>query len=219
MARKKSLNKVSKYRVWNVIVGIATLTCLVAIIWIDVTSGFWQEMVILSGVAAGLVTFLFTALFLDDAVARREHRKWFPVTRLALTDLLHTIADEDRSDLSRGQIVARTLPTELLNPTPDASSARLDELLEAVVLERNEITEVLARWAQFLAASADVADLMVHLADLAEHLDGIRDQVVEIESHPPASTAELRRHIESYNTSTRQAIDEILRIQDSLNEE
>lgn len=221
MARKKTGYRVTKYRVWNTVAAILTLICLVAIVWLDVHSGFWQEMVILSGVAAGLVTFLLTAFFLDDAVARREHRKWFPVTRLALTDLLHTIADDAHSDLLRRRIVARTLPTAV-----QANTADLDSLLQSVIIERDEITAVLARWAQFLSSSADVTDLMVHIAALAEHLDRVRDEVLEIEAELAETSdaaqtdlAKLHRHLANYNTSTAMTIQELLRIQDSLDED
>lgn len=217
MARKKTGYKVSKYRVWNIVAAVLTLICLVAVVWLDVNSGFWQEMVILSGVAAGLVTFLLTAFFLEDAVARREHRKWFPVTRLALTDLLHTLADDEKSDLHRRQIIARTMATDV-----PAQSEALDALLRKVVAERDEITEVLARWAQFLSASADVAELMTHIAVLAESLDLIRDEVIELEaagladSDTNADLSKLRKHLRSYNEAAGKTINEILRIQDEL---
>lgn len=104
--------RIGKLKVWNIVAGVVTAVLLVVIIWIDVASGFWQEMVILSGVAAGFVSFVLTAMFLDQAVARHQHQKWYPVTRLALTDLLHAIADDERSDIRRGQIIARSLPAD-----------------------------------------------------------------------------------------------------------
>lgn len=214
--------------------GTIALILLIVVIWIDVATNMWQQTVILSGVAAGLLTFLLTALFLDGAVSRREHRKWAPVTRLALSDLLHTIADEGKSDVRRGKIVARTLPVEV-----DPTVANLDTLLRDVVIERDDITTVLARWAQFLASSADVQDLMIHIADLAENLDYIRDEAVEIEemvvarSQPAAPTSapladivleaadivQLETYVRAYNKSTRLAIEEILAIQERLQEE
>lgn len=221
--------RIRRYKVWNLVAGAVTLILLVVIIWIDVASGFWQETVILSGVAAGLVTFFFTALFLDDAVARRDHQKWYPVTRLALTDLLHTIADDERSDIKRGQIIARSLPTDTA-----LTSEGLEALLRDVVTERDEITETLARWAQFLASSADVQDLMTHIADLAESLDDIRDEVIDLEERAliynraePESVqtrltkdaAQLHAEVESYNAATKNAINEILGIQKSLSDD
>lgn len=206
-------------RALNIIAGVVTVVLLVIIIWMDVASQFWKETVILSGVAAGLVTFFFTALFLDSAVARREHRKWYPVTRLALSDLLHTIADDEQSDIGRGRITPRSLPVNI-----DRTRDNLDLLLLQVVAERDEITTVLARWAQFLASSADVQDLMIHIATLAQSLDDIRDEVVTIETSEGADqlgpetpltddeAARLRDEVTSYNVATRKAIDEILRI-------
>lgn len=208
--------RLRRYKVWNLVAGSVTLILLVVIIWIDVASGFWQETVILSGVAAGLVTFLFTALFLDEAVARRDHQKWFPVTRLALTDLLHTIADDEHSDIHRAIIVARSLPTDV-----EPTAADMDQLLRDVVTERDEITAVLARWAQFLASSADVQNLMVHIADLAVSLDDIRDEVVGAEGEAPleAMPQDLRDALESYNQATTRTIEEILAIQAAMSDD
>jgi hypothetical protein len=73
------------------------LALIVLILWIDVTTAVWQEVVILSGLAAGLVTFLLTVLVLDRVIARSTARRWDPVNRLALTEFLHAIADDDRS--------------------------------------------------------------------------------------------------------------------------
>lgn len=218
-------------------IGTITLVLLVIVIWIDVATNMWQQTVILSGVAAGLLTFALTALFLDGAVSRREHRKWAPVTRLALTDLLHTIADKDNSDVRRGKVVARSLPVDV-----EPTMANLDALLVSVMEERDDITTVLARWAQFLASSADVRELMIHIADLAENLDYIRDEAVDIEdtvtartvaasvSAPTSETlaqttlqaeevARLAKYVRAYNKSMRLAIEEILAIQESLLEE
>ena len=227
----------TKTRMASIVAGLVTLVGLIVIIWLDLTSQFWQEAVILSGIAAGLLTFLLTALFLDDAVARREHRKWYPVTRLALTDLLHTIADDDKSDIRRGQIVPRSLP-DIVSP----SREDLDVLLASVVSERDEITVVLARWAQFLASSADVQDLMIHLADLAESLDDIRDEVVAIETRVDdvvtlglpgggevnveelskltrGEVTRMQAEVAAYNAATTRTIDEILSIQKTLDED
>ena len=229
----------AKARVLNLIAGVATMVALIVVIWLDIASAFWQEAVILSGIAAGLLTFMLTTLFLDGALARRDHRKWFPVTRLALTDLLHTIADDEKSDIHRGVIVARSLPVDR-EPTQE----NLDALLRWVVKERDDITVVLARWAQFLASSADVQDLMVHLADLAESLDDIRDEVVEIEARvqsaatldlpggaevevdvlqpvqiTEAEVTQLRTEIATYNATTSRTIQEILAIQKTLDED
>lgn len=75
---------------------------------------------------------------------------------------------------------------------------------------------------------------MAHLADLAESLDDIRDEVIELEqqlgtvnpSDPQRAeradsraTARLHTEIVSYNAATERAISEILRIQASLDDE
>ncbi len=181
---------------------IAVAVLIGAVIWVDLTTAVWQDVVVLSGIAAGLLTFVLTALILEPVVARSEHRRWLPVTRLALTDILHALADEDRSQISRGHIHPRRLPVAAAfdsgagapasgpgTPGPaSGGSTRLtpaviEQTLTAVTMERELLTAVLARWAGFLAASADVRGLMDHLSALARHLDDIRDAALAAEDH------------------------------------
>lgn len=184
----------------------AAVVAIVAVIWADVATGLWQNTVILSGIAAGLLTFVLTALFLDRLVALSDHKRWLPVTRLALTDLLHALADEQASELSRAQVVPRTLPV----PEP-LSPQGAEHLLAAVVAERQEITAALSRWAGFLAASADVQDLMRHVSQIASHLDAVRDNVLEFERHDGRAKEQrvLQDSIESYHQELRSAVAEI----------
>ncbi|WP_099332381.1 hypothetical protein [Actinomyces minihominis] len=205
--------EVSTARVINIVLTCITLVLLIVIIWIDVTSSVWQETVILSGVAAGFVTFLFTALFLERALARREHLKWAPVTLLALADILHTVADDKESDIHRGQVVARSLAL----PT-STDPGVLDDLLVNVVHERDEIAVTLSRWSQFLASSADVQVLMNHIADLAIHLDVVRDRTIEVE-RGESNLESLRDEVENYNQTTVKVIAEILSIQSQVQAE
>ena len=62
-------------RALDITAGALIILLLIGIIWLDITSGVWAETVILSGIAAGLLTFLLTALFIDRWMAAREHRK------------------------------------------------------------------------------------------------------------------------------------------------
>ncbi|MGO2684966.1 hypothetical protein [Microbacterium sp.] len=184
------------------IAGSAALVLVfVIVIWIDLTTGVWQQAVILSGIAAGVLTFLLTALFFERWMSGADHRRWYPVTHLALTDLLHTLGDEERSQLSRGVIVARAID--------DAGDHA--QVLEAIHSERRTITQVLVRWAGFLAASADVQGIMDHIAALALRLDAARDAVLEAEVTPENADAQaaMRASIEAANASIRGAVDEI----------
>jgi hypothetical protein len=52
-------------RALDITAGALIVLLLFGIIWLDITSGVWAETVILSGIAAGLLTFLLTALFID----------------------------------------------------------------------------------------------------------------------------------------------------------
>lgn len=181
---------------------VASIVAMVVVIWIDVATGLWQQVVILSGIAAGLLTFLLTALFLEGWVARAEHERWLPVTRVALTDILHTLADEERSELTRGIVEPRLLR---LDGTDDTHAA-----LEKVHDERVELTTALERWASFLAASADVQDLMIHVAQIAALLDELRDTLVELErTGAPSESSRVSQLVEQYNGAVTSAVDEI----------
>lgn len=169
------------------------------VLWLDIKTGLWQEIVILSGIVAGLINFLLTSLFIDTWIARSNHRRWQPVTRLALIDLLHTFADRDKSEISRNRIVPRSLDPGDLNA-----------LLDQVVEERSQITESLARWSSFLAASADVKQLMAQIANLGVQLDAIRDVVIECEKSPsPEPNAEVEPLIDEFNRTAAAAVAEI----------
>lgn len=183
---------------------VASILAMGIVIWIDVATGLWQQVVILSGIAAGLLTFLLTALFLEGWVARAEHERWLPVTRVALTDILHTLADEERSELTRGIVEPRLL--RLDGHGPDDTHTALAKVHD----ERVELTTALERWASFLAASADVQDLMIHIAQIAALLDELRDTLVELErTGAPSEASRVSRFVEQYNGAVTSAVDEI----------
>lgn len=190
-------------RTGQVIGAIILIAVFTAAIWVDLATGLWQQAVILSGIAAGLLTFLLTALFFERWMAGADHRRWYPVTRLALTDVLHALGDEDSSQLSRGLVVPHTL---------NASDEHV-HLLDEIHRLRRLITHALARWSGFLAASADVQGLMDHIAELALLLDGARDAALDAERDPadPAARAALRHQVGAVNASIRNAVDEIER--------
>lgn len=92
-------------RVGRIAMSVAVAVVLVVILWIDIATGLWQEFVILAGVAAGLVSFVLTVLVLDRIVARSTAQRWAPVTLLALTEFLHALADDDKSEITRGTFI------------------------------------------------------------------------------------------------------------------
>ena len=57
------------------------------VVWVDLSTDLWQKYVVISGLAAGLVTFVLSALVIDRLIAKSAHERWAPVTRLALGDL------------------------------------------------------------------------------------------------------------------------------------
>src|SRR5690606_11870045 len=156
---------------------IAALALVAVILWIDIATGLWKDYVILSGLAAGVVTFILTALIVDRVIARSTHRRWAPVTRLALTDMLHALADDDASEVARGRIVPR-----LIEPIgPHASAESLTALRHAIVDERRLLAGAIALWSTFLASSADATEVLDQAAEIAERLDLIRDAALEAE--------------------------------------
>lgn len=177
------------FRLAGIIGGLAVI---VAVLWIDIATGLWQDFVILAGLAAGLVTFLLTVLVVDRVVARSNARRWAPVTRLALTEFLHDLADDDRSEITRGEVTPRALPQlDPQLPEPEWPGA-LHELRTVVVTERRVLSDALSRWAEFLASSTDTGEILKHVAVIALQMDRIRDASLELERSPtPAAWTAL----------------------------
>lgn len=185
---------------WAGSAGIVAL--FVVAIWLDLATGLWQQAVIVSGIAAGLLTFLLTSLFFDHWTARADHQRWAPVTHLALTDLLHALADEGHSRLSHHEIVPRTVSAL----RSDATAS-----LGAIASLRSTVTVALARWSGFLAASADVRPLMDQVAALALRMDTARDAVLAAVDRPddPAAQGAMRLELAAVDRTVRTAIAEI----------
>lgn len=174
------------------------------ILWIDIATGLWQEYVILAGLAAGLVTFGLTSLIIDRVIARAAHQRWKPVTRLALTDILHAIADEQRSEVAHGVVTPVTF-----DPVAAATSDTLARLRHDVLTERTRLARALAHWSTFLASSADATAVLDHAADLAEALDGIRDLSLEAKRDGGAGLVALNAEITRYNDAVHRLVHEL----------
>lgn len=176
---------------------VAAVTIVAIVIWIDLSTDLWQEYVVIAGLAAGLVTFMLTAMVIDRIIARSAHERWVPVTRLALGDLRRRLV----ADLpAYEQPAVRRLP----EPSEDIRS--LDVLIDAAADERDALTAVLARWSSFLASSADVADIMDAVADAADSLDVIDATAMAargaVESgSSPVVPRELLTEIDEYHRS------------------
>ena len=201
--------RATRQRVWRIAAVAGAIVTMVVILWIDVATGLWQELVVLGGVAAGVVTFALTVLVLDRVVARSTALRWEPVTRLALTEFLHALADEDRSEVSRGRIEPRLLPEP---PPPGAVplSRWLDDLREIVVGERRRLANVLGTWSSFLASSSDHEALLIRIADIALQLDRVRDESLEVaEDGPGPDLSTLTGEIRACNDRFRSLVDAI----------
>lgn len=181
---------------------IGALIVIAVIVWVDIATGLWNDYVIMAGLAAGLVSFLLTVLVLNRIVARATERKWAPVNRLALSEFLHAIADEKHSEISRGQLVPRSLTA--VEPSDDLSQVKqqLHDLRHEVVNERRLLSSALSSWAQFLSASGSNEQVLTHIADIAVRLDRVRDTALEAERAPSeAALAALAAETSGYNSS------------------
>ncbi len=198
----------ARLRRWGLAIG--ALTVISIILWLDISSGLWQEVVILSGLAAGLVTFLLTVLVLDRVMARSTARRWAPVNRLAFSAFLHALADSERGVVSRGELAPRSLPHIQASPESAEFLEELHELREQVVQERELLSEVLSRWAEFLASSGDNEAVLTHIAEITIRLDVIRDFALDAENaRDAASLTALTNEIDAINLGFSKLIDEL----------
>ncbi|BAU95710.1 hypothetical protein N24_1448 [Corynebacterium suranareeae] len=209
----------TKASVLRIITAIGALALIVVIVWIDISTSFWQEIVILSGLAAGLVSFLLTTVFVDRFHQRSVEKRWAPVTHMALTSLLHQLADETHSDLSRGVIAPRAfaIPT---SADAHVIGQDLEKLRHAVLKEQNHLTNVLETWSEFLTSTGDNTDILRSAAELGLQLEQLRDKALEVEQRITSTDsasmnlADLAHEIKSCNdnhASLISAIQERLR--------
>lgn len=163
------------------------LTLVGVIVWIDVATGLWQDLVILSGLAAGLVMFILTTVVLNRITERSTAKRWAPMNRLAITEFLHAIVDDRASEIARGLFVARTLKL------PEHLTAEsLKTLRHQVVQERRSLSDALSRWASFLTSSGDNERILLHVANVSLYFDTVRDAALAIE-HDSANGTTARR--------------------------
>lgn len=187
-------------RIWTIAIAVAALALIAVILWIDLTTGLWNELVIFSGLAAGFVTFILTVTVLDRVMAKAAEERWAPVTQLALTDFLHAIADEESSEISKGKIVPRTLPKIPKNASDPLKE--IHELREKIVSERNQLSHTLSRWSSFLASSGSNEIILRHIAEIALQLDAVRDSALEAEDpEKPGNITALNQQIQTCNSA------------------
>lgn len=167
------------------------------IVWIDVATGLWQDLVILSGLAAGLVMFILTTVVLNRITERSTAKRWAPMNRLAITEFLHAIVDDRASEIARGHFVARSLKL------PEHFTAEsLKTLRHQVVQERRSLSDALSRWASFLTSSGDNERILLHVADIALQFDMVRDATLEVErAGASGERAEPRAELEAAVTA------------------
>ncbi|MBC9943049.1 hypothetical protein ICL81_00705 [Leucobacter sp. cx-328] len=195
----------------NIVSALAVIACLV-VLWIDVRTGLWSEVVVLSGIVGGLITFLLTAFVLRSTLARANARRWAPVNRLALTEFLHAIADEQRSELSRGIVVARSLSLATRDGADQPTHDELEALRTQALRDRQDLSRALSSWAEFLATNSDDDPVLLHVAQIAIQLDLVRDCAISQETAPTAeNTAQLRAAITESNGRFAALVDELQR--------
>lgn len=202
---------------WRAVAFTSALAVIAVVIWIDVATPVWQNLVIVSGLVAGVVTFLFTTLFIDRFIQRAARRRWAPVTRLALTEMLSQLADAERGRAGRWPAEPRRLPTPDASHGPDALLAGTEELRRAVVCERSRLSAALVTWWNLLSSVPDTEEIIRHTADVALLFDGVRDASWELDDAVRSGNEEavraaddsLRARIMACNGSIAGIIEEI----------
>lgn len=183
----------------RIALGTLATIAVIVILWLDIATGVWENLVILSGLAAGLVSFVFTALVLNRIVVRNAAHRWSSVNRLAFSEFLHAMADDELSEVARGEIVSRTLTLADISDDADPLPA-LRQLRDQILVERQLLSDVLSRWAQFLSSSGDNEAVLEHLATIAWQFDVVRDATLDAEREwSSAARALLRTEIDATN--------------------
>lgn len=199
------MNTATAHRVRQIAAVIGSFIVVVVIVWLDVTTAIWQEVVILSGLAAGLVTFLLTVVVLDRVIANNTARRWAPINRLALSEFLHAIVDDDASEVAHCRFVPRSLSLPA-----DFQPETLADLRDQVVQERRALSDALSRWTTFLASSGDNEEILLHIAEIALHLDLVRDAALEAEVQGNATAVhELRAAVSQCNEHSAALVNEL----------
>ena len=191
----------------------AAATVIAVVIWVDVMTPVWQNLVIIAGLVAGAVTFLLTTLFIDRFIQRAARRRWAPVTRLALTEMLHQLSD------ARGDVVRpRRLPTPDATRGPQALLAGTQELRSAVIAERSRLSTALVTWWALLSSIPDTEEIIRHTADVTLLFDGVRHSSLDLDQavtsgatidETEAAERTLRSRIMACNHSIAGIVEEI----------
>ena len=188
----------------HIVIGILAILLCIVVLYIDITTNWWGETVILSGMAAGLVTYLVTSLVVDRMVHRDEAEQWNPVTKLAVRNMLHNLTVDPTED-PLGERDPRGLTAPAI--FTDESVTRLRQ---EVVIEGEDIAGSLAHWSSFLSSNADVQPFVVVLAQVAQELDDVDAAIQKWSAAKPdaKATAEatVNKEIDEYNTQVQAAI-------------
>ncbi len=201
----------SRVRAQRIALAVGACALVVVVVWLDVATGVWEDLVIISGIAAGLLMFFLTVLVLDRVMARNAARRWAPVTRIAYSEFLHVLADEETSDISLGEIVARSLPAvNTESPGTEAPTGELEHLRRLVVDERNRLANVLSRWAPFLASSGENEKVLGRIGSIAWQLDVVRDASLEAERDwSEVTRSRLHQEVKSANGHLAALVEEL----------
>lgn len=195
-------------------VALASAVIVIAVvIWVDVMTPLWQNLVIISGLVAGAVTFLLTTFFIDRFIQRATRRRWAPVTRLALTAMLHQL-----SEANGGRVSPRRLPTPDATGGAQVLLAGTEELRHAVMSERSRLSTSLVTWWALLSSIPDTEEIIRHTADVALLFDGVHDASLALDeavtsgattNEAEAAERTLRSRIMACNHSIAGIVEEI----------
>lgn len=193
---------------------IAVLALIIVVIVVDIHTSLWQELVILSGLVAGVITFLLTTFFIDRILQRSQRARQAPLRRLALVELLHALADDNHSQLMRGILRVRQLPDPTANHSKELS-ARVESILAQASDERKTLAQLLGVWAGFLTSTDHYEELVQQIADNALELERVQEAAVALEEKlvggagHQTELAELAGAVTRANAGIRELADQL----------
>jgi hypothetical protein len=170
---------------------LPTLTLIMAgLLASDLSTQLWADVVLSSGVVAGLMTLAITATVIDQVLARRRRRRWEPIRSLAMAELA-LLAKDTRIAIENGKFNevfrdARQLgemgewaPANEPFTTFKLIESRSESLGREIDILRRRINDTTTAWLALLVELDDPEPTirLVHLAELLSDLLRILDSL------------------------------------------
>lgn len=173
-------------RLRRLLLGIAVVVAI-AVLVLDIATGVWAQVPVLSGLASSFVMLLVTVVVVDKVIAHHQYRRWEPVTRIALADILHAITHDGASAPEPRLIGPRLAEAGAAGggsatgaDPADSGDIHLTRALRLARKERRVLGRALATWSAFLVSNAPVGRVVDHAATLADELDDVRASALAV---------------------------------------